>query len=284
MHKRSVFLILLSSLPAFAADRNVAIRFEAVVGSEKFACGRTYKGIGITKSSISPQDFRFYVHGVELIDETGKAVPLQLDQDGKWQVDDVALLDFENGTGGCANGNPDMNTEVRGTVPDGRYTGFRFILGVPFAANHADLTKQPSPLNLTALFWSWNAGHKFARLDISSTGLPRGFLIHLGSTGCSPHQTRATIPTDCSNPNRVAVEFPHFDSDRDTVTADLAALLADTNVDTNQKDTPAGCMSGTEDRDCVGLFSNLGLPFGGKAGGLQRFFRMSSQSEVSAGN
>ena len=79
-------------------------------------------------------------------------------------MDDTALLDFENATGGCVNGTPDVNDRVTGTAPAGHYTGLRFTLGVPFNKNHTDLTTQPSPLNLTALAWVWNAGRKFARL------------------------------------------------------------------------------------------------------------------------
>ena len=73
---------------AWAADQKVAIRFQAMVGSEGFACGQTYSGIGTTASKLSPRDFRFYVHDVALIDDTGKAVPVQLDQDGNgsWTI------------------------------------------------------------------------------------------------------------------------------------------------------------------------------------------------------
>jgi len=46
-----------------------------MVGSEKFACGRTYSGVGTTASKLSPRDFRFYVHNVTLIDDTGTAAP-----------------------------------------------------------------------------------------------------------------------------------------------------------------------------------------------------------------
>jgi len=49
-------------------------------------------------------------------------------------LDDLALLDFEDGTGGCVNGTPDVNDRVAGTVPEGHYTGLRFTLGVPFSA------------------------------------------------------------------------------------------------------------------------------------------------------
>jgi len=265
--------LLLTGVGARAADQKVAIRFLAQVGTEKLVCGQTYSGIGTTGSKISPHDFRFYVHDLALIDQSGKSVPVQLEQDGKWQLDDVALLDFENGAAGCVNGTPDLNDQVIGLVPAGRYTGLSFTLGVPFNKNHTDLPTQASPLNLTALAWVWNAGRKFARLDFSSTGLPRGFAIHLGSTGCTPNDTKITVPMQCSEPNRPHVLLPEFDVQSDIVIADLAALLKDSNVDTNQEHTASGCMSSPDDSDCGPLFANLGLPFAGKAAGKQTFFR-----------
>ena len=35
-------------------------------------------------------------------------------QDGKWQLDDLALLDFEDGTSSCVNGTPEVNDRVTG--------------------------------------------------------------------------------------------------------------------------------------------------------------------------
>jgi uncharacterized repeat protein (TIGR04052 family) len=280
--------LLIVESGAAAADQQVAVRFQAMVGNEKLACGKTYTGIGSTKSTLSPRDFRFYVHNVVLIDDAGKSVPVLLAQDGKWQLDDVALLDFEDATGGCVNGTPETNDRVIGTVPQGHYTGLRFTLGVPFNKNHTDLTTQPPPLNLTALSWVWNAGRKFARLDFASTGMPRGFAIHLGSTGCTPNEVKTAPPVQCSEPNKVDVEFPAFDAGSDFVVADLAALLKDSNIDTNQAKTAAGCMSSPEDGDCAGIFANLGLPFAGKPAGKQSFFRQAGihtgKSQSGAGN
>jgi uncharacterized repeat protein (TIGR04052 family) len=274
---------LLWQCGAWAADQPVAVRFQAMIGSEKFACGRSYPGVGTSKSTLSPRDFRFYVHNIALLDDTGKAVPLQLAQDGKWQLDDVVLLDFEDATGGCANGTPETNDRAVGSVPAGHYKGLRFTLGVPFNKNHTDLTTQPPPLNLTALSWVWNAGRKFARLDFSSTGMPRGFAIHLGSTGCMPNDVKTAPPAQCSEPNRVDVEFSAFDPANDVVLADLGALLRNTDIDSNQPKTAAGCMSSPEDRDCAGIFANLGLPFAGKPAGTQSFFRRSDAAAGKSG-
>ena len=145
-------------------------------------------------------------------------------------------------------------------------------MGVPFAKNHTDLTKMPSPLNLTALAWVWNAGRKFARLDFSSTGVPRGYAIHLGSTGCTPNETKATVPTSCTAPNRMEIQLPGFDPSTDAVVADLGALLQDSNVDEGGK-MMSGCMSGPSTPACGPLFLNLGLPFPGQSVRPQTFFR-----------
>jgi uncharacterized repeat protein (TIGR04052 family) len=246
-----------------------------------FACGQTYSGIGVNKSSIQGRDFRFYISDVRLVDASGKETPVDLDQDGKWQLDDLALLDFENGTASCANGTPDMNREIKGHAPAGTYTGLRFTLGVPFAKNHTDPVTQPSPLNLTALSWVWNAGRKFARLDVAVVGRKQAFPIHLGSTGCTPSDTGITVPTKCVAPNRVTVELPSFQSDKDVVIADLGALLSGTDLAASEE--PArmesgmtmsfGCMSGPKSASCAPLFNSLGLPFGDSTGGKQSFFR-----------
>lgn len=278
--KLPLFSALFLATAVFAADQKVAIRFQAMVGKEKFACGQTYTGIGTTGSRIAPRDFRYYVHNVRLVDDKGGIVSVELDQ-SKWQLYDTALLDFEDGTWSCVNGTREMNDQVAGTVPAGTYTGLLFTVGVPFNKNHTELTSQPPPLNLTALSWVWNAGRKFARLDFASTGQPHGFTVHLGSTGCMPNDTKITVPTQCSAPNRPEIRIDAFNPDKDIVIADLAALLKDTNVDINQPKTAEGCMSGPDDSDCAGIFANLGLPFAGKPGRPQTFFRKADNAETS---
>ena len=258
----------------------VTLRFKAVVGPEELSCGKSYRNIGTTGSTITPRDFRFYISNVRLLDDSGREVAVDLKQDEKWQLDNVALLDFENATGSCGNGTPETNNSIIGSVPSGHYRGVRFTLGVPFEKNHTDLTQMPPPLNLTALAWVWNAGRKFARLDFSSTGAPRGYAIHIGSTGCMPNETKTTIPTSCSSPNRVEVEFADFNLAKDVVIADLAALLKDSNVD---QTTPmmSGCMSSPTTAACGPIFANLGLPFPGQTSHPQTFFRKESSASTS---
>jgi len=263
MFKIVAALSLAAAVHGAAQTQPVAIHFKGSVGAEDFSCGQSYKGIGVTKSTIRPIDFRFYIHNVRLLDEKGKPTPVELTQDDQWQFDDLALIDFEDATGACGNGTPETNTVVSGTVPAGRYSGIQFTVGVPFEKNHTDLTTMPSPLNLTALAWVWNAGRKFMRVEVASTGKPRGFVLHLGSTGCTPNQTRITVPTTCAHPNRVEVSLAGFDLARDQVAVDLAELLKDSDLDGKPEQKGGGCMSNPSDATCAPMFAALGLALTG---------------------
>jgi len=254
----------------------VDIRFAAEVGQAPFACGKSYAGIGTTGSTITPTDFRFFVSDVSLVRGDGTAVPVTLDQDGTWQYRNLALLDFEDGTGPCRNGNAAVNTEIRGKAPKGAYTGLRFTLGVPFDLNHGDPTLAPSPLNITSMFWVWKAGYRFVKIDLASSGQPDkrldyapgngdarkersvGFPVHVGSAGCVS-ASLTTPPSSCQFPNRPTITLERFDPARNVVVADLADLLSHANVDANTPNTAPGCMSEPTDPDCEGVMQALGL-------------------------
>ncbi|MGL5079735.1 MAG: MbnP family copper-binding protein, partial [Waterburya sp.] len=148
--------------------QEVTINFAGWVGDEEFACGKSYKQVGTSESTLTPVDFRFYVSDLALVDEEGNAVPIELEQDGKWQYQNVALIDFEDGTGACDNGTAETRTVVVGTVPEGDYQNLQFTLGVPKKLNHKDAAIASSPLNLTSLWWNWQGGYKFLRADLKT--------------------------------------------------------------------------------------------------------------------
>ncbi|NYS26199.1 metallo-mystery pair system four-Cys motif protein [Rhodobacteraceae bacterium 2376] len=262
------------------ADQPVTINFAAEMAGTLFTCAQAYEGIGVTDSTVEVADFRVFVTNARLIGADRAETPIALDQDGIWQLDNVALLDFEDATGTCVNGTPDMNTSLRGTVPAGEYTGLAFDIGVPFELNHGDPTLAASPLNLTAMFWNWQGGYKFIKIELSSTGLPvthdanRGWALHLGSTGCASEARTVAPEAECANPNLVDVRFDSFDPAADTVIPDVAPVLAEANVDMNIPETSPGCMSFLNDDDCMPVMSRLGLPFRDIAAGEQLFATM----------
>lgn len=260
------------------ASNAVEVRFAAKVGAEPFRCTMRYTGLGTMAATWVPLDFRLYVHNVRLVTAAGQEVPLTLTQDGTFQTENVALLDFEDRSGTCSNGNTLTNTVVRGTLPAGAagpYNGVRFTLGVPFALNHANAAVARSPLNLTSLWWSWQGGYKFIRLDgriedAAGTVRVPSWNVHVGSTGCNG--SAAGGVTMCANPNLGEVSLTGFDPTRNTVVADVARLFGGTNVSVSNAPSP-GCMSDANDVDCMGVFPALGVPYGG-APAAQTFFRV----------
>lgn len=275
-----------AQIPEAAAANGapIVLRFDAVVGDQPFSCSQTYTDIGVTKSSIRLTDVRLYVSRVRLIESDGKETPLALDQDGLWQHQDVALLDFEDATGACANGGtPDLRREIIGRAPAGQYVGVAFDLGLPFEKNHADATNAPSPLNLSRLFWSWNGGYKFARIDLSSTGQKQGWMFHLGSSNCTPEGPPHAPAQSCEFINRPEIALKTFSSASDTVVLDLKALFAGANVDVNQEKTARGCMSSQSDPECGPLFGALGLKFGDRPVPAQSVFRVKTAASAANG-
>ncbi|XZO02600.1 MAG: MbnP family copper-binding protein [Microcoleus sp.] len=303
----SAYLEITRNQAQAAETQEVDLKFSGTVGEKPFKCGEIYRDLGTTATTVTPTDFRFYISEIALIDDRGKAVPVTLKQDGKWQYQNVALLDFENKSGACANGTLEIRDRIVGTIPKGNYKGLQFTLGVPFNLNHEDATLAPSPLNLTSLWWNWRGGYKFLRLDLKNLtkstmpashsqgdrlletastkpdqhshennqnhGSTAGFVIHLGSTGCKAEEKNQK-PNICTNPNTTKVVFDNFDREKNTVVADIKSLVANTNLAINQPNTSPGCMSDPKDSDCAGIINNLGLSFDGKVTGDQTFFQV----------
>lgn len=247
----------------------VTIQFEAVVGSEPLACSdennvsRTYASIGTSAETISIKDFRFFVSEIEMVATDGTKVPLILEENSYQHQDaggiHVALLDFEDNTGGCVDrGNsPATYTTVVGKVPAGEYTGLQFTVGVPFELNHIEFP-DIQVLNHTSMAWKWAAGRKFTKLEAqseSNTSLVWNF--HLGSTGCVDTDSDG-ITNECAQPNRVTIAYGHFDPATETVKIDYKALLSDNDL-AQDLGSAKGCMSGLSDPECEGIMGRLGI-------------------------
>lgn len=262
--------------PPIPETLTVDIPVVAHVGAEGFACGRTYTNVGTTGTTYEPMDFRVYVHNVRLVTQSGQEVPVTLTEDGTWQHSGVVLLDFANKDGLCTQGTAGTNESIKGTVPQGIYTGLRFTLGVPEDLNHGDPTTLGAPLGDMGLHWSWQSGFLFTRIEGRTKGLPQ-HVMHLGSTACAPPpegQTQGTA--GCDNNNRPEIHLAHFEMAKSRVVMDLGTLFAGSDLDANAPNSPAGCMSSPTDADCAPLFQRLGLSFGSQAAepAAQTFIRI----------
>lgn len=236
------------------------VQFAPLVGGQPFSCKSTYTNIGTTKSTVQPQDFRMYVHAVSLVGKSGNVQALTLVQDGTWQRDDVALLDFEDGTGTCMTASPATNFTVTGTAPVGDYNGVQFTVGLASDHDHLAAATAAAPLNQPAMWWSWLGGYRYMKVDLQTTG-NSSYFFHLGAEDC----TGASMTTiDCKYSNLATISLSGFVPDKNKIAIDLGTLLADSNVD-QQPDqmttfTP-GCMSDPGDPQCTAPFGKLGLAF-----------------------
>ncbi|MEZ5796773.1 MAG: metallo-mystery pair system four-Cys motif protein [Paracoccaceae bacterium] len=279
----------LVATPALA-DMSVSIPFAAEIGGKPISCAETYAGLGSTAAEAQVVDFRLFVSEAALVKADGSLQTLALEQDGQWQLDTLALLDFEDASGACANGTAGVNTTLRGTVPDGEYSGLVFTIGVPFAQNHGDPTVSAAPLNTTAMFWNWQGGYKFVRIDLVPTammgmteaagsdagaghGAAKGWFLHLGSTMCEA-ASKTEAPKACANENRMAIRLDGFDLSANTVVIDPAPVLAEADLTVNAPETSPGCMSFLKDADCMTVMGKLGLPYMGVPAGTQTLVSM----------
>ncbi len=247
--KRAVGVVLAASswmwiLGCEPSGSDVEVRFGARIEGAPVSCNASADGFALG-------DLRVFVHGFELVDATGRSVPVTLLDDGVWQDGSVALLDFENGEGGCRNGTSGTRSFVRGKAPAGEWTSLRFRIGVPFESNHADPAVADPPLNLGRLHWGWRAGYKFIRFE----GKPQDgkrVSLHFGSTGCEG--TIGDIHS-CKRPNRPVVTLSPFDARKDTVIFDLDPLVAALSGAAGD----GACMGEPDDPDCVAVVPVLGL-------------------------
>lgn len=121
-----------------------------------------------------------------------------------------------------------------------------FDIGVPFEHNHSNPLTASSPLNISEMFWSWQLGHKFLRLD------EENYSFHLGSTGCQSPSRLRPAQSECKHPNRFTFSVKNFQL-HTPIIFDLDALVKDI-------DDSISCMSEQQNPNCQTLFSQLRTP------------------------
>jgi len=335
---------------------SVLLHFRAMVGDEEARCGEDYLGLGMADTTAQLADARLFV----------SEVAVRRKSDGVWQSVDldtsiwqrggtggVALLDFEDGSGACADsGTLEKNSTVTGEInvstvsnkamasiesqlpssdksfhcidhrnegvqnpgeqnqPIGgmpkvehqnighvslehlqarkfdimiakeslpttldapapnldmyrAYDGLRFSVGIPFEQNHIDAALASAPFNVPGMYWTWQGGFKFLRVDWQVAGdTPSRWNTHLGSTGCESDAPTMAPAKACGRPNITTVEFLDIDFSRDDIVIDLAKIIKGVRLEENTVDSPPGCMSNPgEPLDCTPVFTSLGLKF-----------------------
>ncbi len=133
------------SLPV-KTEQAFSFQLKQLVGESNLVYNQIFTDT--TGRTFTLSDCRFYISNIVLIKNDNTEVPLT----GK-----VILAD------------PYQSVYALGNVPVGNYSGFRFLMGLDSATNHADPTQYPSdnPLSLqiNPMHWSWNSGYLFMKME-----------------------------------------------------------------------------------------------------------------------
>jgi len=241
------------------SEKTYTVRFSPQVREQPLSCGTRYTDIGTSRGVIELLDFKVYLRDVTLVRANGERHALQLEQDGMWQRDTLAFLDFEDGTGACDTSSPEVRTHVVGTAPaHDDYTGLEFKVGLPPERNHLNAPIEPAPLNAPRMWWSWQGGYKFVRLDVRSR-TNEAFFFHLGASGCRGSVAEGYA---CTADNQPSILLKDFNPDRNQVVLDVAGLFSGLDVERvpdGVTDSMAGCMSSAGDPECPAFFEHFGM-------------------------
>ena len=205
---------------------------------------------------------QLFVSDVEVKINTGQWLVWQLSKN-KYQSDNVALL------GEYCQGNAIKQQQIKGnwqllfeqSIDPSTISQLRFTLGVPFSLNHQNPLLQSSPLNIPNMFWVWQTGHKFFRLDMEEVNdleQKDNWQFHLGSTGCKAPSPLRSPKTPCINGNQVKITLDINESIKgegfESINIDLTSLFSELII-TKQN----SCQSEPENDSCLPLFKTMGL-------------------------
>ncbi len=191
------------------------------------------------RSSHPEPNISFFVSNMVLVSGDSE-VPVRFDSAGPWQDGATALVSF-TGPGGRT---------VTGRAAEGEYDAVVFRLGVPFEHNHGNPLAAAAPLNVPSMFWTWQSGYKFLRVDLGNE-----WSFHLGSTGCLSASAVRPPANACRQPNLARIRLPVEAAYGGIVLVDLDALHGDVEI------AMAGnCMEAFAERPgCRRLLARLGL-------------------------
>ncbi len=235
----------------------ITITFLPDVFDEEVGCGLDIDLLDTAPgNNASLTDLRFYVSDVDVLAVDGSPLPVHFVPDGVWQSEDVALLDFEDGTGDCVGGTPETRKVIQGEVSPGEYNGIEFTLGVPFELNHA---LGDAPLGDASLFHSAQRGHHFFDFGLLIDG-ETNWSTRILSVDCASSGADVAPTEDCERPNVARIRVENLNPASDDVRVRLGHFLADVDLELDTPETEVGCVSDPlEVAECPSAFGVVGL-------------------------
>lgn len=232
---------------------NQQMKVQLMWQDNKLKCDTTFI-VGVENKTWFIEQFQFFISDIQFGSENSGWHDVTLIEN-PYQTGNTVLLGRN-----CRETSQEINTDnsKNWTVefePNESITqpsAIRFTLGLPFEVNHLNPISQKSPLNLPSMFWVWQTGHKFMRLELASNN--QQWLFHLGSTGCSSASVLRSPTQACRYPNTINVELPILKQQNTNLLLglDLSALLSGISL------TPtSNCQSEQDNESCTQLLKNL---------------------------
>lgn len=201
------------------------------------------------QSDITHADSRWRIQQLQfyLSDFAVDGRPLPLQADGVYQQAKLALA------GTVCDGKDNWQLRFNQPIPQGN---LRFVLGVPAQLNHQDPLMAQPPLNQSELFWSWQQGYKYLRLDLLAAApdaaASTGWSLHLGATGCRSASPLRAPASPCQAANLATVSLVYTPGQK--LVLDLAPLLQGVAPTADNH-----CMADPNRKSCQLLLPRLGL-------------------------
>jgi hypothetical protein len=162
--KTTIFISLLFCLLFSASAQKkqlLTIRFDNRFGSERLQPEQSF--YLNENDTLVINRFKYYISHIQLIDLTGKTIV----PENQYYLIDIA---------------DEKSTAIQLSVPESRYTGIRFLIGVDSIHNVSGVqTGALDPLH--GMFWTWNSGYIMAKLEgkaSSSMIAGKQFTYHIG--------------------------------------------------------------------------------------------------------
>jgi uncharacterized repeat protein (TIGR04052 family) len=151
----------------------------------------------------------------------------------------------------CESQKPEALLVTLADVPHNNRPGeLTFEVGVPFAINHQNPLHAKAPLNRSDMFWSWQLGYKFLRLDLVADDGQR-WAMHLGSIGCDSSSAVRAPAAACAQPNLSGVQLREYQPGQ-ALELHLDKLLLD-----QAEQVPSRCMGDNTNPSCARAYQGL---------------------------
>lgn len=235
-----LMMIILSIVACSEREKHSSITFSPTLENQAFQCDKEYV---LDNDQWKLSQFYFYISQVSLQDTQGNWQSHSL-KNTPLQSRNVALLG--QSCRDTQKGNWQLLFEEPLVLSD--FKKIKFSLGIPFELNHLNPLTQESPLNDSTMFWVWQTGHKFIRLEMDSER--DDWVFHLGSTGCKSPSVMRSPSKACLYPNLYSFEVEI--SETHPLIFDLSILTQGFSLSSK-----ASCQSEHENTYCQSIFNNL---------------------------